>query len=449
MKTENRIKFTTLLQDIEVETHPLAPIVGIVEEKAQKQGKCIHTEDKIYFFCPKCKSDKFRKAGTIKGSNRQRYRCEKCDKSFSLSTKVIDVELLFELYYDEQHQDQEYMLSTRYRKERESKTDSRYKTFFDGRLKQLDFEGKHDVDELIKIAFRDTNVYMDNLEQRVLAGQQDSFSFFLNHEYSDEGYYTKHEHYMLVRKHDIDNYAQQNHLYPLFFCECGSVDLRRHGSNNNGRRRLKCQICKKIFLIGLQNIMHKSYFETMFKELFTKIVPKFPLLEELIEQMYDDLYHTKFYTYFENLVYNLDLITYRTKLYIVMLFVNMQYYRYAIHTFYPKRRIARDSFREGMKNFEQSGDVGFMKRIPDLFEERTDDMDLATEMKVFSSIDNLDFLKSDSENIDSVLSSSEMYESNVPWLFDNEYLVKEAVKDTIEMSQSIADLKKNKITNQS
>ena len=447
MKTENRIKFTTLLEDIEVETYPLAPIVGTEEKKAQKQGGCIRTETKIQLFCPKCKSDKFRKSGTIKGSNRQRYRCKECDKSFSLSGKVVDVELLFELYYDEQHKDQKYMLNTRYRKERSSKTDSRYMTFFDGRLKELDLEGRHTLDEAIRKAFKDTNVYIDNLEQSLLSKQHDSFDFFLNYKHSDISYHTKHEHYMLVRKHDIDTYAGQNPLFPLFFCECGSIDLKRHGANNNGRSRLKCQICKNIFLINLQSVIHKSYFEMTFRELFCRVIPNFPLLDELMTQMYHDFYHTKFYTYFENLVAKLDFITHRTKFYVVQLFFHMQLYRYVTPPRYTRKIISKSDMKIMMDSAAKSGDMHSLVPIHDILTLEKDERDFTIQIKDFSEVRDLEFLKTDGANIDDILSSSQIFEASVPKLFDNELLLELAFHDSLYVSEMSTKLENN-ITDQ-
>ncbi|MEA3228785.1 MAG: hypothetical protein U9P38_06920, partial [Campylobacterota bacterium] len=427
LNTQNSIDLTDYLPDTEIVNTQLELYKGPDEEKVHNLRGSIHTEP-FALFCPQCKSSRFRKKGKVQGSKRQRYRCSECNRSFSASTDSLNTDLLFaslfETTYAIEHKEQSHMLNTLDRKRHSQQNDPRYMKYFEGRFTELEIEDRAEksLADIIKTAFRDTNLYVDKLEQELLNKQHDSFTFFLNYAGRDIAYYTEHEHFMLVRRYNIDNFSQQYSMHPLFFCECGSVDIRRHGHNNNGRARLRCQTCDKIFVIRLSNIVHKSYFEMIFKQLFSMKVPNFPLYDELEKQMYHDFYNTKFYDYFEDLVYNLELITHDTRLYIVMLFVNMQFSRYAFHKYYKYDTMNKDELFARMLAFPETRDTALLSEIDSLLD-RDNNKSVEEDLDEFARVKNLNFLQSDKRHIDDILSKSKMYESLVPKLFDNEYLL--------------------------
>ena len=185
LKTRNLTDFSIYHKDNEVLKHAVVPMLGVLLTKPQKGGRCIHEATDFELRCPKCKLSNYNKDGKIEGSDRQRYKCNHCHKTFSLSAKVVNIKNLFETLYDKQHEEQPYMLSSKYRKVLASKEDARYTKFFDGRLKELDFENRYKQTEKIEMAFKDTNLYMDKLEVSLLSKQKDTFFFFLNSSHVD------------------------------------------------------------------------------------------------------------------------------------------------------------------------------------------------------------------------------------------------------------------------
>lgn len=400
MTTKNTTDFSAFIEDTDTINHPLAPIQEANTKNPQKEARSIHTKKGSPEECPKCKGSDYHKNGKIKVSKRQRNRCNNCSTSFSLSANTVNTDRLFDAIYDEQHKDQPYMLNTKYRKVRASKIDKRYTRFFDGRLKEMDFENRYSREEIIEKAFNETNLYMDKLEVRLLSKQKDTFAFFLNYPQSDIAYSTEYEHYKLVRNHDINNYSQTT--FPLFFCVCGSSNIGRYGSNNNGHSRLKCKLCGNIFVIKLKNIITEDYFIRTFIDMFNNAVPNYLLVDELAEQMYHDFFHTKFYTYFESMLNGFNLITHRTRYYIVKLFINMQHIRYGLHMDKHANRYRKSRAKVKVSN-----------------------------IKYFSITKDLSFLENDSEAIDYILKNHKGFESLVPELFDENELLKIAVEDIL------------------
>ena len=91
MKTKNTTDFSAYLKDNETINHPIVPTEELNKEKPQNQGRSIHTETDFPLECPKCNLSDYKKNGKIKGSNRQRYKCNNCSKGFSLSAKVVNI----------------------------------------------------------------------------------------------------------------------------------------------------------------------------------------------------------------------------------------------------------------------------------------------------------------------------------------------------------------------
>jgi len=410
--TKNDTDFSQYLHETELSTSTIVPIQGLNQGKHQKVDDSIHTETHLILKCPQCDLSDYKKNGKIKGSNRQRYKCNHCSKSFSLSAEVVNIELLFQHVYDAQHAEQPYMLKTKYRKENTSKQDKKYMRFFNRRLQELEFENRHTYKETIELAFKETNLYFDKQEAELLSKQKDTFFFFLNYPQADIAYDSEFQHFRLVRNHDINNY-QQDHNSPLFYCNCGSTNLRRYGTNNNGRSRLRCRECKSIFVIRLKNLIPKDYFISTFIDMFNQAIPHYLLVDELAEQMYHDFFNTQFYNYFEELLYHTNLITHMVKYYIMKLFILMQHMRYNYHMLKHANRYSQCNTRT------------------------------ITNLKYFSITKDLSFLKYDGSTIEQVLKSHKECEAMVPELFDEDLLLSQAVENSIDRAK-VTKLQSNK-----
>ena len=393
-----------------------SPTIGTLSNdmcNAQKQEWCIHKEKVINIFCPSCKSKRFRTNGIIVGSKRKRYLCLACSKSFSLSSKCIEVKQLFEDNYDVLHKEETYMknkkqmLSTKYQ-------ETKYRNFFNGRLIQLDFENRQDRDVTIKQAFYDTNNYIIKEIEKMLKKQKDSFAFLLNIAWRDISYMTEHAHYLLVFRHDINNYSSQIPELPIIFCKCGSIDLKRSGISSNSRRRLKCKLCNTIFVIRVQNIVIESYFLMTFKQLFINSFPNFELIDELMVLMLYDFYYSDFTKYLNKIVSNLDIITYHIKDLIIQLFFIMQIKRLA-------KYIEGLLLEESLINNPMDNKLLMLNNL----------LSIEVCIEDFMLIKSLDFLKNDTLAVKEIISNSKQYEMKIPLLFDSEALLEKAVEDTV------------------
>lgn len=316
MNTQTKIDLTTLFTEEKPEYFSLVPFLNQVQEKTTVKG----TKDLI--ICPNCKQSHYIKKGKNKNGT-QRFKCKECSKHFSLLLKAIDIELMFNTYYEVQNKDNPSMLNTILRKIHACVEDQKYRICFNQLLCEYELKG-YLPKECISHAFKESNQMIDRLEWKWLQRQVDNWYFFLNYNNTDISYLTLHLNQKLVRNYNITLPSQQDPALPLIYCaKCGSSNIIKDGFNHTPRRRIRCINCNITSIVRLENIITREYFKKSFTNYLKRSYNCLLVIDNIFNDMHHQFYDTPLYDYFQTVVDRTMLITHDTKRHILRLFLHI------------------------------------------------------------------------------------------------------------------------------
>jgi len=244
-------------------------------------------EASTFRFCPSCYFKEVMGYGKDK-KGRQRYKCKHCNKVFIVNSEVIDIVLLFIMNYDTSFQDEPHMLSTRSRKFQQMNTPEAKKMFSEIIEEIGDYRWCSD-DEKDIYAMKIVCRRMDYLDAKNIKQYHDSWYYLLNYYNTDVTYKLDFVNWCLVRDNGMHLSKRQNIENPLLYCNsCGSSDISTHGFNNNARRRIKCNDCKKIGVIRIKNLVREVDLILFLRRFLKDKIDNDVVVKRIIEKMCDD-----------------------------------------------------------------------------------------------------------------------------------------------------------------
>lgn len=286
-------KFTEHLDTLE------SPLQRLTLPKTTTYGVCIHKETPNFHSCP-CGKSEFRKNGINKSGN-QRYKCTHCGSSRVLSIQVFNVDLAFDVLYDEKFPES-CMQQTKHQKIEAFTYDKKTITFFHACIQQLS-QDQLDKEKILEIAFYMTCRYIEDESWKLVNKTHDDWYFLQNYFNSDVQYRLQDFIVPMIRTHNIKGSSVQDSKIPLIFCaECRSISVRRYNFNNNGRRTIKCLECSQTSIIRIKNLIPQVYFDQYYRYFFQQMCDDDATITKLVDCMREDFYNSPIYNILEEIL---------------------------------------------------------------------------------------------------------------------------------------------------
>jgi len=285
-------------------------------------------KNSTYRHCPACHSKKVKRNGKSRPSGKYRYLCKSCKKNFTITIDAIDIARLFEEEYDAYYQDIPYMHTTKYRKIRALKENKEVRNLFNEIIAEYSIDQGFPDDERDRLAFYKSCELASKLDRKEIEKYSDSWHYLMNSYSGDVAYYLEYYNNHMACKYDLSPSRVQNTDRPLLHCDqCGSTDIVRQGFNNNGRRRIKCDKCKKISVIRVRHLLTQQEFVSFLQSFFSKKTHDQKLIELLTEKMSNDYHKISISHHFESLLSEQMVITHKLKKDIFNAFIAAEYLR--------------------------------------------------------------------------------------------------------------------------
>ena len=315
--------------------------ITMFEEKPKFRETEIETQKKVvayagdstfhnasYRHCPYCNSSNSKRNGKD-NKGRIRWLC-KCKKSFIINWKVWDLNKLFSHFFEEGFISAGRHASVQYKERIYSKllVDKEIQKYIDSAIIETTLDKSYSDDEKDRYIFIQACIMADKKDSAEASQIHDSWYFLLNTYNSDVSYILDQYCYTLVRKYNFDFSKRQNLQKPLLVCDkCGTNNLSTHGFNNNGRRRIKCNSCKKISVIRVSNLISLSEFSSLcelYLQDYTKDKDLVGSITETLQYNFTFLSKSK---EFDRLMARQSVITYNLKEQMFKAFIGMELMR--------------------------------------------------------------------------------------------------------------------------
>ena len=288
----------------------------------------VHIFEKLlYRHCPRCHGKHCKKNG--RGENgRQRYLCKDCGKSFVMTMEAVDTETMFSKYYDDYFKDKRPdMVNAKHLIIHTFYHDERVRALF----RKCISESEHCNDtELINeqdfSAFVKACELASQINSEKASRHKDSWLFLLNNHNGDVMYHTEHYAYILGYRYGVKLSTRQlEEGVSLLRCDqCGSQDLSKHGFNNTGRRRIKCNACGHRSVIRAAHIISESDLMIFCKNYFATLTRNAVLIDAITDKMVVSFRSISKSRSFNRLVSMQDVITPYTKERLLRAFLGVQ-----------------------------------------------------------------------------------------------------------------------------
>jgi transcription elongation factor Elf1 len=169
---------------------------------------------------------------------------------------------------------------------------------------------------------------IDYLDMKHIKKHHDSWYYLMNIYDMDVTYRLDYINWILVRDYNMALSKRQRIKNPLLHCYiCGSSDLSTYGFNNNGRRRIKCNKCKKISVIKMRHFITEADVRSFLLDLFKDKFKNKSDITSLTEQMCADFSMVLHSYHFEELLSEQKVITHALKNDIIYAFFVSQVFR--------------------------------------------------------------------------------------------------------------------------
>ncbi|QSZ42842.1 hypothetical protein GJV85_12225 [Sulfurimonas aquatica] len=133
--------------------------------------------------------------------------------------------------------------------------------YIDSSIIETDTDKSYSDNEKDRYTFIQACIQADRIDSDEASKVKDSWHFLLNKYDGDVTYILAGYCYRLIRKYNMHLSSRQNLEKPLLHCDkCGMSDLSTHGFNNDVRRRIKCNYCKKTSVIRVSHLISQSEF---------------------------------------------------------------------------------------------------------------------------------------------------------------------------------------------
>ena len=308
------------------------PIIRETQIETQKEIVA-YTGDPVfrnasYRCCPHCNSSNSKKNGKD-GKGRIRWLCE-CKKSFVVNWKVWNLDKLFSDFFEEGFTNarRASSIQCKGRIHRKLLSDKEIQQYIDSSIIETTLDKSYSDDEKDRYTFIKACIMADKKDSEEASQVHDSWYFLLNTYNSDVTYVLDHYCYILIRKYNFDFSKRQNLQKPLLTCDkCGTSDLSTHGFNNNAKRRIKCNLCKKISIIRVSNLISQFEFASlceMYLQDYTKDKDLIASITETLQYNFAFLSKSKA---FDGLMARQAVITYNLKEQIFKAFIGLELIR--------------------------------------------------------------------------------------------------------------------------
>lgn len=303
-----------------------------IQTKPHKQGVAYAPEgifkNSTYRRCPTCHSKNVKRNGKSRPNGKYRYRCSSCSKNFTINIDAIDIDRLFMDAYDDYYRDIPYMHNTKYRKIRALKENKEVRNCFNKIVEEYQVDQGYPDDEKDVYAFHVACKLATKLDRQEIDKYCDSWCYLANYNDGDLTYWLKFYNNHLACRYDVAPSRVQNLEQPLLHCDkCGGTAIVRQGFNNNGRRRIKCNDCKKVSVIRVKHLITQQEFESFLQSFFAERTHDQKLINSLIVKMSDDYHNISISHHFEALLSEQMVITYKLKEDIFNAFIATEYLR--------------------------------------------------------------------------------------------------------------------------
>ena len=284
-------------------------------------------EDLLYRHCPRCHSKHCKKNGRSE-SGRQRYLCKHCDKGFIVTMEAVDTETMFREYYDDYFKDKRPdMVNAKHPIMHTFYNDERVKVWFKKCISEVEYCNDPDlIDEQDFLAFVKSCELAARINDAKASRHKDSWMFLLNNHNGDVIYSTENYAYTLAYRYGVKLSARQlEEGVSILRCDkCGSQDLSKHGFNNTGRRRIKCNACGHRSVIRAAHIVSESDLIGFCKNYFATLTRDEELIGTITKKMVSAFRAISKSRSFNRLVSMQDVITPYTKERILRAFLGVQ-----------------------------------------------------------------------------------------------------------------------------
>ncbi len=303
---ENTLEKSNLIRLFEYLDTPESPLHRLTVPPSTIYGVYIHKEPLNLHICT-CGSTGFVKNGS-NNSGTKRHKCTNCSSSRVLSINVFNMDLAFDMLYDEKFSES-CMQQTKYQKVAAFKDDKKTITFFHACIQQLS-QDQLEIEEILELAFYMTCQYIEDESWKLVSQTNDDLYFLQNRYDSDVQYRLQDFIIKMIRVHNIKGSSIQDQKIPLLFCaKCRSISVQRYNFNNNGRRTIKCMECGQISIIRIINLIPQIYFDQYYRCFFQQLCDDDTTITKLIDCMREDFYNSPIYNILEEILSKQMIIT--------------------------------------------------------------------------------------------------------------------------------------------